>query len=205
MNKSRDKNFRIMKKTIMEKKEESPFEAKNLGMIMVTGLGQPSNFPSSLDQQITRSNLPPKFKSNIRGGSYLWCYTIFILLDNKYFKSELSSHLSLADIFRICHWNRLDSWKSSESSPLKCPPSHFRSLACASHQNKLGLQPSTQSSHLLLELPHLLHPFLCLSTPQEYFQWQIALPIQPFTQQQITNYSVPQPGQNSQDFHRNLP
>ena len=70
MSKSRDKNFRIMKKTILEKKEEPSFGAKNLGLIMVTGLCQQSNFPSSLDQQMTAPNLPPKFKSNLRGGSY---------------------------------------------------------------------------------------------------------------------------------------
>ncbi len=38
MNKSKDKPFRIMKKT-MEKKEE-PYGVGNLGLIMVTGLGQ---------------------------------------------------------------------------------------------------------------------------------------------------------------------
>lgn len=38
MNKSKDKNFRIMKKTLLEKKEET-FGGGNLGLIMITGLG----------------------------------------------------------------------------------------------------------------------------------------------------------------------
>lgn len=42
MNKSKDKNFRIMKKTLMEKKEET-FGAGSLGLIMVTGLGHQTN------------------------------------------------------------------------------------------------------------------------------------------------------------------
>lgn len=57
MNRSKDKNFRIMKKTLMDKREEyPPFGATNLGMIMITGLGQHSQNPVS---QLTPS-LPPR-------------------------------------------------------------------------------------------------------------------------------------------------
>ena len=68
VSKSRDKNFRIMKKTALEKKEE-PFGAGNLGMIMVTGLGQQpgSTQPSS---QFVPFNLPPKMKSSIKASNY---------------------------------------------------------------------------------------------------------------------------------------
>jgi hypothetical protein len=49
MNKSRDKNFRIMKKTTMEKREEPPGMG-SFGLIMVTGLGQQSGTQSTLNR-----------------------------------------------------------------------------------------------------------------------------------------------------------
>jgi hypothetical protein len=49
MNKSKDRNFRIMKKTQIDKRneEQTMFGATNLGMIMITGLGQHSQNPVS--------------------------------------------------------------------------------------------------------------------------------------------------------------
>jgi hypothetical protein len=65
MNKSKDKNFRIMKKTLMEKKEE-PFGVGNFGLMVVTGLGHQSNQPNMREGHM----LPPKFRSNLNMGSY---------------------------------------------------------------------------------------------------------------------------------------
>lgn len=66
--KSKDKNFRIMKKAILEKKEE-PFGMGNLGMIMVTGLGQGTG-SSQIPQTITGYNMPPRMKPNMKSSNY---------------------------------------------------------------------------------------------------------------------------------------
>ena len=60
---SRDKNFRIMKKSVLDKKEE-PFGVGNLGLMVVTGLGQ------QMGSSTTTQNVPPRFKSTMKTGSY---------------------------------------------------------------------------------------------------------------------------------------
>lgn len=48
MNKSKDRNFRILKKTMERKSDDIPsFSSNNLGLIMITGLGQHSQNPVS--------------------------------------------------------------------------------------------------------------------------------------------------------------
>jgi hypothetical protein len=67
MNKSKDRNFRIMKKTPIDKRNEDSlptFGVTNLGMIMVTGLGQNIHNPVSQIREQS-SNFPPKIRPNI--------------------------------------------------------------------------------------------------------------------------------------------
>jgi len=49
-NRSKDKHFRIMKKTVIDKKSEEsqPFGVGNLGMIMITGLGHQTQHTSTI-------------------------------------------------------------------------------------------------------------------------------------------------------------
>jgi hypothetical protein len=70
--KSKDKNFRIMKKTVTDKRtEETPtFGMGNLGMIMITGLGQQhanndSSTPSANGGMNLREqmHLPPRMRN----------------------------------------------------------------------------------------------------------------------------------------------
>jgi len=74
-NKSKDKNFRIMKKTVMDKRTEDnqAFGMGNLGMIMITGLGQPlhqnndSLTPSGNGAMNYRDQMhvPPRMRNNM--------------------------------------------------------------------------------------------------------------------------------------------
>jgi hypothetical protein len=67
MSKSKDRNFRIMKKTLIDKRNEDSlptFGVTNLGMIMIRGLGQNTNNPVSQIREQS-SNFPPKMRPNI--------------------------------------------------------------------------------------------------------------------------------------------